>query len=143
MKEGWPKDHCGQDIMATCKPPWKVKTVTIIWAGLCGCYQIAYVLYNSAAKCRLDHLPYGRYRTGHALLAWQVGDLPPNAHTAVVSCHLLSVVGKAQGISYQHRSGKGGQAYVLNIRVQTSVMTCLLCATLLLRLGALPGCLRQ
>ena len=98
VKEGWPKDHCGQDILATCTPPWKVKIVTIIWGGLCGCYQLAYILYNSAAKCRLDNLPYGRYRTGHALLAWQVGTSSPCTYRH----HVLpsaSLGRKAEGIS--------------------------------------------
>ena len=72
-KEVWPGGHCAIPDTQTCKPPWKVKVVTIIWAGLCACYQIAYYLYNAEAKRRLEKLPYGRYRTGHALLAWQVG----------------------------------------------------------------------
>ncbi len=73
--DGWPKDRCGEDILATCRPPWKVTIVTIIWGVLCFCYQIVYILYNAVAHRRLQSLPYGRYRTGHALLTWQVG--PP------------------------------------------------------------------
>ena len=55
-----------------CEPPWSVKTVTIIWGVLCGCYLIAYYSYNCVAECRLASLPYSRYRTGHALFIWQV-----------------------------------------------------------------------
>ena len=76
--DGWSKERCNYDILATCRPPWKVTIVTIIWGVLCVCYQIAYILYNAIAHHRLQMLPYGRYRTGHALLVWQVGS--PSLH---------------------------------------------------------------
>ena len=73
--EDWSKGSCGKDTIVSCAPPLRIKIVTIIWGVLCVCYQIVYYLYNSTARRRLERLPYGRYRTGHALLTWQVGAL--------------------------------------------------------------------
>ena len=89
--DGWPKDRCGEAITATCRPPWKVTIVTIIWGALCVCYQITYILYNAMAHRRLQHLPYGRYRTGHALLTWQVWAPFPCLISQAADCLTISV----------------------------------------------------
>ena len=66
------KDCLRASMERPCKPPWKVKLVSIIWGGLSACYVILYLAFNLTANHRLAKLPYGRYRTGHALFAWQV-----------------------------------------------------------------------
>lgn len=55
-----------------CEPPWQVKTITYVWGALCLAYLVLYIAYNCTANHRFSKLPYGRYRTGHALYAWQV-----------------------------------------------------------------------
>ena len=72
-----------------CKPPWKVKLVSIVWGGLSACYVILYLAYNLTANHRLAKLPYGRYRTGHALFAWQV-----------MSCHAPLTLGAASQVTH-------------------------------------------
>ena len=63
---------CREGAERPCKPPWKVRLVTIIWGGLSACYVVLYIAFNLTTNHRLAKLPYGRYRTGHALFAWQV-----------------------------------------------------------------------
>ena len=65
-------NDCSQGVERPCKSPWEVKVITYVWGGLSGGYLIMYIAYNLTANHRLAKLPYGRYRTGHALFAWQV-----------------------------------------------------------------------
>ena len=87
LSGGPTEKDCAKDIERPCKPPWKVKLVTIIWGGLSACYVILYLAYNLTANHRLAKLPYSRYRTGHALFAWQVQS--PPLHFCRLPCFWL------------------------------------------------------
>ena len=66
------KRGCLDGVDRPCQPPWQVKTITYVWGACCLAYLVLYIAYNCTANHRFSKLPYGRYRTGHALYAWQV-----------------------------------------------------------------------
>ena len=76
-------NDCSHEVERRCKSPWEVKVITYVWGGLSGGYLILYIAYNLTANHRLAKLPYGRYRTGHALFAWQV--MTASSHCAVAA----------------------------------------------------------
>jgi hypothetical protein len=60
--------------------------ITYVWGACCLAYLVLYIAYNCTANHRFSKLPYGRYRTGHALYAWQVRRRSLRHIVALLTC---------------------------------------------------------